>query len=93
MAATDFSKKCEILGQFYTEFRDDGKLKDFMEYNDIGLPLAFLASEGLSQPTESGTVFIEETWLLFLSALEIEDTGYDSFVEILEMLESRDEQN
>ena len=44
---TDFSKKCEILGMFYFRFRDTQDLSEFIEFNDVGLPLAYLTSEGL----------------------------------------------
>jgi hypothetical protein len=91
MATTDFSKKCEILGQFYLEYREDTKLKSFIEYNDIGLPLAFLAAENLSIPTDQGQDFINETWKIFLETLEIEDEGYEDLESIFTMLTDKDE--
>jgi len=91
MATTDFSKKCEILGQFYMEYREDTKLKNFLEYNDIGLPLAFLAAENLSIPTDQGQDFVNETWKIFLETLEIEDEGYEDLESIFSMLTDKDE--
>ena len=44
---TDFTKVCEILGTLYVNYKDDEELQDFIEFNDLGLPLAFLASENL----------------------------------------------
>ena len=86
---TDFSDICEILGQFYQGYRDDDNLSDFIEFNDLGLPLAYLTTEGLSEPTESGQKYILETWTLFLTALGIEDTGYKSLEEIFEKAEKK----
>ena len=79
---TDFSKKVEILGQFYMNFRDDDELSDFMEFNDIGLPLAYLAEEGLCEISDDGKKYVAESWDLFLASLGVEDTGFDSLDEI-----------
>ena len=79
---TDFSKKVEILGQFYQNYKDDNVLADFMEFNDLGLPLAFLAAENLCQITDEGIPYIEETWMLFLAGLELEDTGFETLDQI-----------
>ncbi len=80
--ATDFSKKTEILGQFYFQYGDDTSLEDFIEYSDIGLPLAYLASEGLCEVSDDGAKYIAETWDLFLAALEVEDSGFDNIQEV-----------
>lgn len=82
---TDFSKKVEILGQFYMNFRDDEQLSDFMEFNDIGLPLAYLAEEGLCDISEDGKKYVAETWELFLASFGLQDTGFDSLDEILKL--------
>jgi len=36
--------KAAILSHFWMEFRDDEVLKDFVEFNDMGLPLAFFVA-------------------------------------------------
>lgn len=84
---TDFSKKLEILGEFYQNYKDDENLKDFIEFNDLGLPLAYFASEGLCEISEEGMPYINETWTLFLTALEIEDTGYTDLNQIFNKAE------
>ena len=38
---TDFSKRCEILSDLWMNYRTDEQLTDFIEYNDMGLPLAY----------------------------------------------------
>ena len=82
---TDFSNKVNILGELYQNYRDDAGFADFIEFNDLGLPLAYFVSEGLCDISEEGKKYIEETWLLFLSALEIEDKG---FTDLNTMLDS-----
>ena len=80
---TDFSNKVKILAKLWIDFRDDEKLKDFIEYNDMGLPLAYLSENMLSVPTELGNKYIEETFEMLLVALEIEeDTGFESLDEL-----------
>lgn len=81
---TDFSKKVEILGEFYQNYKDDEALEDFIEFNDLGLPLAYLASENLCNITEDGMLYISETWDLFLAALEIKDEGFDNLNQIFD---------
>ena len=81
--ATDFKSQCSILGQLFYQYKDDKGFKDFIEYNDIGLPIAYFASEGLTTPNEDGMRYVQETWELFIESLEIEDTGFDSLDQIL----------
>lgn len=82
--ATTFLNKVEILGELYINYRGDSIFKDFVEFNDLGLPLAYLTSEKLAEPSTDGQRYIEETWLLFIESLGIEDTGFDSLNDVLE---------
>jgi hypothetical protein len=79
---TDFSKQLSILGEFYQNYKDDVDLADFIDFNDLGLPLAYFASEGLCQVSDDGMRYIAETWDLFLVALEIKDEGFESLNQI-----------
>lgn len=81
---TTFSNKCYILGELWLSYRDDEQFKDFIDYNDIGLPLAYMLDSKIVEPTEIAEQFINETFDLFLNALEIEDTGFDNLDDILE---------
>ena len=80
--ATDFSNISNILAKLYMSYKEEDEFNDFIEYNDIGLPLAYLSSEGLSEPTDDGRRYITETWDLFLSALDIKDTGFTTLEEV-----------
>ena len=75
---TDFTKMCEILGSLYANYKQDEDLKDFIEFNDLGLPLAYFVSEDLCQVSDDGARYITETWQLFLASMELQDTGWDS---------------
>lgn len=66
------------------DYREDEALEDFMDYNDIGLPLAYLISTDVVDMSPKAEVYIEETWHLFLASLEIEDAGFTTLEEILE---------
>lgn len=81
---TDFSNKCKILGDLWLNYKEDFDFQDFIEYNDIGLPLAFVLSEGLAHPSDESYTYINETWELFLQSLGVADIGYDSLSQLLE---------
>jgi len=80
---TNFSSKCSILGQIWEDHREDKEFVDFVEYNDLGLPLAYLNSEGLAMPSSDGMRYIEETFELFLSSLNVNDTGFNDLNEVM----------
>lgn len=80
--STDFSKRCDILAQLWMGYRDDDDFKDFLEYNDLGFPLAYALSKEIAISTPEAEMLIDETWELFLQALGVEDTGYSSLNEV-----------
>jgi hypothetical protein len=69
-----FSRKCEILADLWLNHKVDNQLADFIEYNDIGLPLAYAFAEDLAKPTELATKYIEETYALLVEALGLSDS-------------------
>jgi len=81
---TDFQDKANILASLWVWYRSEDSLKDFFEFNDIGLPLAYLHCEKLAVATEEGSRFIEETFDMFLQAINLEDTGFKTLDEIFE---------
>lgn len=80
---TDFGSKVSILGELWANYQGDKNMSDFFEFNDIGLPLAYLVAEKLATATDEGSRFIEETFDLFMEALGIEDTGFEFLDEVL----------
>lgn len=80
---TTFENKCNILAELWLDYRQDQGFEDFVEYNDLGLPLSFLLAEGLVSATEQAKTIIDETFVLLLAALEIEDAGFESLDDLL----------
>ena len=83
---TDFSKKCEILADLWIEYRTDDEFKDFIEYNDIGLPLAWFISTGVVTSTPMAEDYVDETFDLFISALEVSENEVDQFTNLNDLL-------
>jgi hypothetical protein len=64
-------------------YRNDEEFEDFIEYNDLGLPLAYAISTEVVKSTDLAEKFIDETFDLLLAGLEIEDTGFESLDDLL----------
>ena len=90
---TDFTRMCEILGSLYANYKQDDDLKDFIEFNDLGLPLAYFVSEELCQVSDDGARYITETWQLFLASMDLQDTGWDSLDQMFAAKIEDDEQD
>lgn len=75
--------KITILAELWMNYRDDDELEDFVEYNDIGLPLAYLLMNEIVLPSEQSAIYINETYDLFLGALGIPDKEWESLDEML----------
>lgn len=75
--AIDFFSQCEILAELWMNYRQDDNFADFVEYNDLGLPLAYMVHTELVTPSNEARALIEETYLLLLNALNIpEDNSF-----------------
>jgi hypothetical protein len=85
---TDFDTQCAILADLWLNYKDVDGLKDFLEYNDIGLPLAYCVHSELAEITESGITYIQETFDLLVESLELDlDDEFSSLAEMLEQSE------
>ena len=85
ITTTPFSKKCEILGELWLQYRQDEELEDFLEYNDLGLPIADAIANDIVKPLDLAKSFVDETFELLLASLKVEDTGWDNLDELLSM--------
>ncbi len=89
---TSFDSMCAILGELWMDYKTDKYFKDFIEYNDIGLPIAFLFNNELIEPTELAKQYVYETWDIFLSALDIkQDLGWNSLEELFHYVDNNEE--
>lgn len=66
------------------DYRQDEEFKDFVQYNDLGLPLAYAIAEGIVERTDMSATFINEAFEILLAAMSVEDTGYETLQEILD---------
>jgi hypothetical protein len=84
MNGTSFEVRCEILSELWFKYKNETTFSDFISYNDLGLPLAFFLSEGIVSSTPKAMAMVNESFDLFLAALDIkEDAGYDSLDDLL----------
>jgi len=75
--------KITILAELWMNYRDDEELQDFIEYNDLGLPMAYLLMNELVLPTDKSELYINETYDLLVGALGVPDKNWDSLDEML----------
>lgn len=83
---TPIETRVEILSDLWLNFRQDEEFSDFIEYNDLGLPLAYAISSKTVPLTEKAKTFIDETFMLLLAGIgHEEDTGFDNLDEVLDI--------
>lgn len=88
MTETTFEDKTSILADLWLNYRRDVDFADFIEYNDIGLPLAYAISESIVESTEIAARFVEETFSLLLEGLGIEeDAGFETLEDMIKLAE------
>lgn len=81
---TPHSSRLEILSDLWLNYRTDEEFEDFMDYNDLGLPLAYAITAGIVKDTSQAQVLVDETWDLFIAALGMDqDVGFDSLDDML----------
>ena len=82
--ATTLENKAKILGELWIDYRDDINFADFIEYNDLGLPLAYAYANGIIDNISArATEFINEAFDLLLSGFGQTDTGYTDLEQLL----------
>jgi hypothetical protein len=78
-----FENKITILAELWMNYRDDEELQDFVEYNDLGLPLAYFLMNEIVLPTSQSELYINETYDLFIASLQVADKEWQSLDELL----------
>jgi hypothetical protein len=74
----DFADKAGIMATLWLEFKEDEDFSAFVDYNDIGLPLAYCQANGLvKETTPLGEQYILETTNMFFDLLEITEAEVD----------------
>lgn len=76
--------KCELIEEFSKNCIEDGTNRDFIKYNDLGIPLAVAVVAEIADIKNDGTQIIDETYNLMCELLEIdkdkEYTNYDEYI-------------
>jgi hypothetical protein len=78
-----FDNKVSILSELWMNYREDEQLKDFIEYNDLGLPMAYFLMNELVLPTQQSEIYIDETYNLLIASLGVKNVEYESLDELL----------
>jgi hypothetical protein len=84
---TSFENKCTVLAELWLNNRDEEQFTEFIDYNDLGLPLAYILENKIADLNESSERYINETFGLLLELLEIEDQGFEELDELLSAAE------
>lgn len=75
----DIIDKANAIGQLWIEFRNDEDFDEFMEYNDLGCPMAYMVAEGLiAELSPLGEELIVETFDMFADLLNVTDEELDA---------------
>lgn len=78
-----FADKAGVLGQLWIEFRHDEDFSEFMDYNDLGMPMSYMVAEGLIKDLSPvGEEMLEETFKMFLTLIEVTEEEIDLLPEV-----------
>lgn len=80
-----FFRKCEILGDLWLNYRNDEQFQDFIEYNDLGLPLAYAFANEIAKETGIAEKYVNESYELLAESLGVSGTEpFDSLDDMLD---------
>ncbi len=88
---TEYRAKVQILSDLWMDYRDSDSFKSFIEYNDLGLPLAYAIERGIVESSAIAENFLNESFRLLLASLGIEDEGFETLDDVLAFAESKSE--
>lgn len=84
MSETTMENKAIILSDLWQDYREDEDFKDFITYNDLGLPLAYAVANGIAESNPMIEQFVDESFRLLLVGLAIkEDVGFETLDDVL----------
>lgn len=84
--ATPLNKRCEILADLWIKYGQEPKFAEFIEYCDLALPLAYAINSkiiAIDYDNERLNDFIDEAFELLLEGLSVEDKGFESLEDLL----------
>lgn len=80
---TDFLTKCSILSELWLNYRDSENFTEFIDYCDLGFPLAYAIANGIVEKSDKAENLIVETWDLFIKMIGIPDDKYETLDSML----------
>jgi hypothetical protein len=84
----DFETVCGILGELHANYGDTKEFRSFTEFNDLGLPLAFLTREGLVvELSDDGRRYVIDTFDMFVASLKVDPDDIMEGMTLDELLE------
>lgn len=86
---TDFTTRCNILGELYINEKGNETYQEFVEQNDLGLPLGYLISSGIVESTPKAKDFINDTFDALLAAYGLED-GEEELYGLDDLIQNHD---
>jgi hypothetical protein len=85
---TDFVTQCVILGELYENYKEEKDFKAFIEYNDLGLPLAYLTAQGLVvEVSDDGRRYVMDTFEMFIKSIKLTEDDIIEGMTLDEVLE------
>jgi hypothetical protein len=80
---TDYSKQCEILNDLWINHINNEMFYDFIEVNDLGLPLAHMITSGIVESTPLAQEIIQQSFDDLLELLEVKDVGFTNLKQMV----------
>jgi hypothetical protein len=87
--STSFFTKCAILSEIWTNHSKDANLAEFIDYNDVGLPLAHRVNlvddeNQLDDDDRGNYEYVEETWVQLCETLGVDQDGdYNTYKDMI----------
>ena len=91
MKGTPFAVQCEILSEFWHSNKNDPKMTEFVEFNDLGLPLAYAIGNKIVQGSDLATKYVTDTFSQFLELQNLSGQNFDSLSDFREKLKNHDQ--
>jgi hypothetical protein len=80
---TEIASKCDILTDIWINHTENEWFADFIEINDLGLPMAYFISKGIVEMTPMAKDLVDNTFTDLLELFDVKDTGFTSLKDIV----------
>jgi hypothetical protein len=80
---TELASKCDILNDIWINHSNNEWFEDFIEINDLGLPMAYFICNGIVEATPLAIEIIDVTFNDLLELCDVQDTGFTSLKDLI----------